>query len=274
MFSYLPISTRASALLVAGLLVAALPACGDDEVAAGSATPWSSDQSVVIGGAGGPTVHATPDGDDCIDVGDECVQPQRECGDDARADVVVDADGKVVRIVCYPGDEGVSFDRSEGSEKSVADDTVLVLDAEDDGDDITNNVEFKGNGAVLYGHGPDVSVVGGNLKIIGDDAVVRSLRIKQNLHVDGSGATIIDCVVEGNVHIKGGQNVLAGCVVWGDVKVEGGEHALVANRAAKNWDVAEEYVCSDNVAVEDADDDLVIDDGELGPALSCPQKYP
>lgn len=96
----------------------------------------------------------------------------------------------------------------------------------------------------------------------------------QNLDIEGDNITVSLCVVEGNVHIKGANNIMVDCEVWGDIKAEGNDHALVSNFAAKNWDTREGYVCTDNQAVDDANENGRIDEGEITVDLVCPQKYP
>lgn len=273
-----PSGRRLPILSVALLAMAAAGGCGSEaqDMAAGRMVPYEADQTVVVGSGEGGQVQQTPAGSSCIELGSACVRPQEECGEGARADVVV-SDGELVRTVCYPGQEDATFDNLEGSWKPRGNGAVIGLDAEADGDDITNNVQLDGNDQVLYGHGEDVSVIGGNVKIVGNGAVVRGVRIRGNLDVEGDGATISLCAVEGNVHIKGNQNVLVECEVYGGLKAEGSGHALVANRLGQSWDIKEDYEhCSDNLPFDDADGDGRIDEGELlgDVTLSCPQKWP
>ena len=41
---------------------------------------------------------ATPDGDECAELDGVCVNPQMTCGDDGRADVLIDENGAVVDV--------------------------------------------------------------------------------------------------------------------------------------------------------------------------------
>ncbi|QDG52386.1 hypothetical protein FIV42_17050 [Persicimonas caeni] len=245
--------------------------CGDDT---GTARPAGVGQTVVTGN-GETAIYDTPTGDDCIEIGSQCVSPQDECGDDARVDVIVDDSGEYVDTVCYPGDE-ITHDEHKGSIKSDEDGTVVVLDGKDDGADITDNVEFKGNDGVLYGQGEDVSVVRGNVKVIGNNAAIRGVRIEGSVDLEGNDGRLTNCVIEGNLHIKGNGNMVTNCIVFGDLKAgyaDAQDTTLIGNYVQKDFRAEHETtVCSGNFEFSDKNENVQLDASEAddADAVSCP----
>ena len=84
--------------------------------------PYAANLTTVIGGASPdkkPKADryrevATPDGDDCVDEGnDVCAKPQSACGDEGTADVLVTQVGAPVAVICYPT-SGVAVEEVEG----------------------------------------------------------------------------------------------------------------------------------------------------------------
>jgi len=248
-------------------------ACGDDGDAttANSDYPYDEDQTVVIGG-GSETPVATPDGDACIDPDETCIRPQDSCGDDGTADVIVDADGNVVDVICYPTSgapietipaDAVPVEKTQNG-------SVVVLDAADDGADIEGDLSVDANNVVLYGEGPDVAVLGGDLAITKNTTTVRGLRIQGDVNITANNANFVFCVIEGNLTITGNNTTIAGCEVWGDVSISGQNTVLVANRLSDPGPFAAQgLVCNDNTSFVDADTDGVISDAELGAAIEC-----
>lgn len=94
----------------------------------------------------------------------QCVDA-KACASGERRDVVVDSSGKVVAVVCYPGDSAppvidaqgdVNLDKNQNN-------GVVALDGNADGVDIAGNVTATGNNVTVYGHGADVPLEGEDL---------------------------------------------------------------------------------------------------------------
>jgi hypothetical protein len=262
-------------LTVCGCMVSA---CGSES----EAKPWlpyAPNQTAVIGEVDNPSglayrVVSTPDGEACIqlDNPNACAKPQMACGDDGAADVLVDSQGAVVDVICYPT-SGVAVQDFEGDVKHVGNDVVLVLDAADDGVDVHGDITIDGNNVVLYGHGPDTSIIGGDLNLDKNNALVRGVRVEGDVTIDKNNPSIVDCVIEGDLLIRGNNVSLALCEVWGKLTIEGNNAVLVGNRFAFPPQImGNNTICNDNFAFADGDDDGVIDDDELHDAISCDSK--
>lgn len=276
---------RVSSFVVAGAVLVGACGSGTDS----QVLPYSANLTAVIGGApdpaAGPGVpntgkHSgrvrmvdTPDGDECVDEAAEpCLKPQMDCGDDGATDMLVDAHGQPLATLCYPT-TGVSVSYIDGSLSKVGNNTVFVLDDIDDGADITGNVTIDGNNVVLYGHGPDVSMIAGDLHIDKNNARVRGIHVQGDVVIDKNNPSIVDCIIEGDLIIHGNNVAVALCDVWGDIVVDGNNALLVEDRLAGEVQVhGNNLSCSGNLSFEDADDDGVISDEELGDAIVCTPK--
>lgn len=229
------------------------------------ATPYQPGDITVLGEAlGGRPERIEQCGDECATVDDEC-------GDEAAADVVLDAHGDVADVICYEQDvnvQTVSIDRVETAE--AGNKTVLVLDGVDDGADVAGNVTISGNNSTVWGEGPDVSVIGGTLKITKNNAVVRGVRIHGDVAVTKNNAQFSMCVIEGDLTVTGNNATFADCVILGDVKIAGVNTVLAQNRFAKSYEIGgKNLTCNENFAFTDADEDGEFDDSELGDAVIC-----
>lgn len=265
---------RVSMLMVVGSVL--VGACGSDEGV--TVLPYAANLTTVIGGdeqaegtsKDGFRIVDTPDADECIDEDSgECLKPQEECGDDGVADLLVDANGKPLTTLCYPTD-GVAVEDIEGDLSKVGNNTVFVLDDVDDEADVTGNVTLDGNNVTLYGHGPDVSVIEGDLHIDKNNARVRGIRVRGDVVIDKNNPSLVDCVIEGDLTIHGNNVALALCEVWGNVNVHGNNAFLVENLFANAPAVAgQNTVCNGNDAFADADDDQAVDEEEIGDPIEC-----
>jgi hypothetical protein len=258
-----------SAVVVCGLA----GACSGDNPE--RTLPYPTDKTTLIGDYDNPDEFAgyrtvtTPDGDECINLDDVCVKPQEECGEDAVADVLLNDKGEVVDQICYPTG-GVTVETVEGDLDDVGNDVVLVLDDEDDGVDIDGDVTIDGNNVTLYGHGPDTSVIGGDLHIDKNNTLVRGVRIEGNVEIDKNNPSIADCVIEGDLTIRGNNVSIALCEVWGKLTIEGNNAILVGNRFASPPVVnGNNTLCNGNLGFADADDDGSIEESELGAEIEC-----
>lgn len=264
---------RVSALMLVGSVLVGACASGEDN----TVLPYAANLTTVIGGEATKAeakdryrVVATPDADGCVDEdASECLKPQESCGDQGVADMLVDARGKPLTTLCYPID-GVAVENIEGDLDKVGNNTVFVLDETDDGPDVTGNVTLDGNNVTLYGHGPAVSVIAGDLHIDKNNARVRGIRVKGDVVIDKNNPSLVDCVIEGDLTIHGNNVALALCEVWGNVIVDGNNAYLVENHLAKAPEISgQNTVCNGNVAFEDADENDAISDEELGDEIVC-----
>src|SRR5688572_5829266 len=123
--------TRIGRVLLLGCAVG----CGDD--GQGYSTPYRLGQAIVIGE---DEVGVLTSVDRDCDT-PECDAVLERCGDEAFADVILDEGGAVVDVVCYKRNvtlREVGIDAVASAR--VGNNTVLVLDAEDDGADVTGDV--------------------------------------------------------------------------------------------------------------------------------------
>ncbi len=254
-----------------------IAACGGSEANTNGdpGSPYTSDggKTVVIGD-GKNGVYSTPAGGGCVQVGNECVKPQDKCGADARADVIVDSTGKVIEIVCYPAASAPPTIDSNGDvDLSKQNKGVVAIDGADDGIDVAGNVTSSGNNVVVYGQGPAVSVIGGDVTAGGNNFSLRGVTVKKNVTVTGNNATMVLCVVEGDVTIEGNNAVIAECAIYGRLTIKGQNAILVSNRVAGGITIdGGNATCDANVLFSDANANHVIDSGELGAAISCSDK--
>jgi len=252
-----------------------LAACGGDAAPAPAADPYTSapDTTVVIGpGPGAGTVTTTPAGDACVTLpSGECVKPQGQCKAGERADVIVDSAGKVVRIVCYPAAAAPTVVEEKGNvELGKQNKGVVALDGAADGVDIEGNVTSTGNNVTVYGQGPAVSVIAGNVDAGGNNFSLRGVTVKGNVEIEGNNATLVLCVIEGNVVIKGNNAVIADCSVRGNIRIEGNNGVLVANEVGGDIETTgQNAACDANVAWNDANGNKLLDPGESGAAITC-----
>jgi hypothetical protein len=266
---YLDTTLITCVLLVAG--------CADSDNLP-SQLPYKPNNTEVIGGdfdnAGGVVVndYATPDGAACVNLDRVCVKPQDECGDDGSAIVLLDTDGTVADVICYPKGD-VSVVSLEGEVPHTGNDAVLVLDGQDDGPDVIGDVTIDGNNVSLYGHGPDTSVIGGSLHIDKNNALVSGVRVQGDVVIDKNNPSIVDCVIEGDLTIHGNNVSIALCEVWGKLTIDGNNAVLIGNEFRSSPEVAgKNLICSGNRAFRDDDDNHVVSDAELGEPIACTNK--
>ncbi len=245
----------------------ALLGCGADaETSFASKPPYNPDEATLIGAEpGGESVDVS----ECRD----CEEVERDCGQRAAADVVFDEHGDVVDVICYERDvavENVGVDQVDSAD--VGNNTVLVLDGDDDGLDVEGDITIEGNNAIVYGEGPDVSVVGGTLDIEKNNAIVRGVRILDDVTIIKNDTKLTFCVIEGDLTITGNNTTLAECVVYGNVRITGLNTVLVRNHFAGAEQLEGfNLTCNENLSFEDTDDDRQVDDDEVGGEVMCVQ---
>jgi hypothetical protein len=254
-----------------------LVACGNSDVRRG-AWPYDTDRTTVIGGDyDNPDTFSRHDSDtfdsaDCIDLDGACARPQKACGDHGVADILIDDSGAVIDVICYPT-AGVWIEDVDTDIDHSRNDRVWVFDAVDDGIDVVGDVTIDGNNVVLYGRGADVSVIGGDLDIVKNNAVVRGLRIAGDVTIEKNNASIVDCVIEGDLTIRGNNTSIALCDVWGTLTIEANNTALVRNAFASPPEIRGNNTrCGGNREFVDLDRNGRVTDDELGNLIACSGK--
>ncbi len=218
--------------------------------------------------------------DQCILLGDACITPEAAgafCeGDGGPMDVIV-VDGKVVEIVCYPpaneaGDED-TFEVVGSGNIDIpqnANNTTVTFGDDTNGETIEGDLVIDGNNVAVYGNGVDETVLHGNVVLDGNNVRLRGLTIDGDLTLAKNNLAAVFVVVTGNVIITGNNSVFAGSAVFGDVTINGNNTIFVQNHiAGALTSPGTTEICEDNRAFDDANDDGVIGETELGDALSC-----
>jgi hypothetical protein len=247
------------------------PGCGDDD--AGSEYPYAKNSALLVEGDGRETsVGAEPDA--CIThKRNACIKTAEHCGRGFTAvDLHLDADGNVLAAVCYPTESYAveALDRTDGRGMKVDNNEVVALDAADDGVDLEGGLTAEGNNAVIYGRGPEVSVVGGDVDLRGNNVVLRGVRVEGGVSLSLNNGSLSTCVVRGDLVVDGNNVIIAGCDVFGSITVRGNNSALANNRVQGGITVTGNNTrCAGNVAFADADADALVDEGERGAAIEC-----
>jgi len=194
-----------------------------------------------------------------------------KCGDGATADVIVAADGEVLSTICYPNkDYEVVALGDQSTEPELGNNVVAVLDDSDDGVDVEGDLLIEGNNVILYGSGPEASVLGGNLEVLKNNAIVRGVRIVGDVILRKNNTALVYCVIEGDLHVIGNNNRLALCEVWGNITIEGNNTVLVSNLIAGDQAIAGKNLrCNDNHRFTDIDGDEVIQDDDVLAPVNC-----
>jgi hypothetical protein len=240
-----------------GYILPLLWICGCSESSSdpqATSTPYQLGQALVIG---------TTENGQLVNVDESCDTPACEavrerCGDRAYADVVVDADGNVLDVLCFRGNATVNeIGEDTLATASAGNNTVLVFDGEDDGADVTGDVVLTGNNAVVYGRGADVSEIGGNLAIDKNNAIVRGVTIRGDVNIDKNNAQLSFTEIFGDLTIDGNNTTLAECIVHGQVQIHGVNTVLVQNRfeGARTFS-GKNLTCNGNVSFESTDEGL------------------
>jgi hypothetical protein len=250
--------------------------CGGGGGVRAHSVPWDDNRAQVIDTNRDVQQLAPSASDACLNVevdGDDCLTREDACGADVAADVVLDENGKVASVVCYPAGDTLSVEEVQAQDGNVAqnqNNSVIVLDSADDGVDIDGDLNVDGNNVVIYGDGPDVSVVSGNVAVDGNNTIVRGVRIQGDVEVLKNDAVFLLCVIEGDVVIHGNNAIFASCDIHGKLTVLGNNTQLTGNRVGGEFsDAGMNTACADNHAATDADMDQSFSDAEVGEALAC-----
>ncbi|MFI5308358.1 MAG: hypothetical protein ACHQ53_13445 [Polyangiales bacterium] len=218
---------------------------------------------------------ATPSGSACLQVKDQCIKPEKDCGADATADVIVDASGAVLSTICYPNRDYnvVVVGDAAVPTAPLQNNSVIVLDDKADGVDVTGDVTITGNNVIVYGYGPNVSEIGGNLSIDKNNAIVRGVTIDGNVSISKNNASLVDCVIKGDLTITGNNVTLALCEIWGNVAIEGNNAVFVSNLVLGDQPISGMNLrCNDNHHFADANMDGVFQPAEVTTPIECGSK--
>lgn len=265
-------ANRARATCFRISVAALLSACGDDDGASRSRLPYDADKTILIG-ADGTDVQSTPSGTACIDLTNgECVQPQRECGEDAYADVLLDSQGEVIDVVCLPTNATTPIVAVEDGSATLTDDgAVVILDPADR----QGSIVVKGNEAILYGDSPAKTVIDGDLTLQGNESTVRGVTVTGDLKFEGNSAELYYCVIHGDVVLKGNNNFISNCTIFGSIIGSGNDDEIVSNYVDGSITLGgSPDECRDNRIFTDADKDMSLDAAEATAAkpLECRKK--
>jgi hypothetical protein len=252
--------SRFTVFVVAGSVFAC--AQGEPEYA----TPYGVNQAMLIGPDKGGTLTDVADCDS-----DECSAVVERCGEGSFADVMLDPDSNVLDILCYgPHVTVKEIGRDPVETARAGNNTVLVLDGDADGVDVTGDVIIDGNNAVVYGKGSDVSLIAGSLSVEKNNAIVRGVRIQGDVTITKNDTKLAFCQIDGDLTITGNNTSLGECVVHGRLRIEGNNTVLVQNQlGAAPTLLGKHSSCNANRTFVDADADLVVSAGELGAELVC-----
>jgi len=252
-------------------------------VVAASAASCGGGQSSV---PEGETVKISPEGQEAVadnecvrDPTGKCVDLQSDrgdCGPGADFDVITDAEGNVLDIICYPShqDEGnsdvIPIDHAV-QDVEAGNNDVILLDAANDGGDIEGDLEVTANNVSVIGAGPEVSVIDGDVVVDKNNLAVRQVSITGNVDVNFNNAAFALCVIDGDVVVDGNNLTLAGCDIFGNITIEGNNTVLIGNRIAGTVSITgKNTACGGNRAVTDENGNHVVDEGELGGPITCP----
>jgi hypothetical protein len=255
------------------LLALTLGGCGSDQhVDPGPANPWGNDVSVV-GPDGKVTDYEAPSGGGCVQVSPTSCVPQDRCGPGVPADVVLDEQGNVIDVVCYPTKLALTPEQITAQQGNVAQNqngAVIVLDGVPDGVDLDGNLSLDANQVIVYGGGPDVSVIGGDVTVDGNNIIVRGVRMQGNLDLLKNDSVLVFCVIEGNVRIVGNNTRLSGCDVFGSVSIEGNNSVLSGNHIQGGVvNTGQNTTCQGNLGFQDLNQDFMVEAAEVGPPIGC-----
>lgn len=245
---------------------------GDDDVIIIPGT--GGDDSVIVGGSGDGCVEL--DNGDCVDPTDA---KEEFCGDEsAQADIIVDEDGEVVEVICYPpSEDGTPIDEvtrdGDGNAEIPQNDNgaVVVFDEETDGEPIEGDVTLTAERVSLFGNGVDNTIIDGTLTFSSNNSQVRGLTVTGDIIIDtvSNNASLVFCKAHGSLVVESNGVTVANCQVFGDVTVAGNGASLVNIGVQGAWDVNDSAYCAGCYSFADDDEDFVVIDGEVGDDLHC-----
>lgn len=227
-----------------------------------------------------PIATGQLDGETCLQLtAENCVPVDRTgryCNTDSGPVDVVVANGEVQEVVCYR-DSGTSETTVVVTDTSgnvdlpqTANGAVLTFDPATNGVPIEGNVTVDGNNVTVYGNGPENTIINGNLVITGNNARIRGVRVKGNVEISLNTAAILFSIIEGNLVMNFNNSLAAENQVYGNLEVKMNNTSLIRNGVGGNLAIdGAGTICDGNYAIDDANDNKTLDEGEKGAELSC-----
>lgn len=263
--------------------------CGSDRAAPavneapGDDVGYKDDVTTVVNGDSTWVVTGEVD-NECISLDGVCVDnladvKRDKCGSvNAQADIVV-VDGKVVEVICYPPkNSGVDIDtvaeKGDGTISVPQQKNGAVIEFKDstDGKPIKGDLTVDAERISIIGNGIDKTILDGNVTMASNNARLRGLTITGNLTIEKNANNVgIGFVkVKGNLVIKSNDAVVIASQIFGNLQVDGNGASLYQNGVGGDLTITGSgQTCNENYAIDDKDNDFVIDSGEKGSLLSC-----
>jgi len=180
------------------------------------------------------------------------------------ADVIV-VDGKVVRVVCYGEPKGKVI--VDGEFGKIEKQDVLVTFAPGTRD-FKGKVDVKGDRAVIFGNGPERTIIHGEVHLHGHDCRLRGVTIHGKLKLHGDRCSAISVVVHGKLEVHGHDVVLSNVIALDDLKSK--DDRLTAFRLFVDGKLdikKKDHTCVDSFFFADRNDNGLVEPTELGDTL-------
>lgn len=260
--------------------VALCAACGEETQLYQQPYQEYEDETItVIGGDDAVPVATGTTEDDCLQISDDtCTPISREgqyCKTDSGPVDIIVVDGEVKEVICYEDVDGAPTEvlDSEAGDVEIAQEengTVVTFDPSTDGVPIEGDILVDGNDVTLYGNGPDKTIIDGNLRITGNNARIRGVRVTGNVIIDLNTASFVLGVVEGNLEIRFNNCLAAENDVFGNLVNDGNNTILVGNDVGGGLEGSGLGAsCQDNRSFDDANMDFIVTDDEVGDPIEC-----
>lgn len=283
---------RLTTLVLALTVIAMNGGCADDEAAqgwrvqdgGGDRTSFG-EQSDVIVVSSGETFVVTRDGapDECVQAGDVCVDVTEAegqyCADEgAQADVVVDEQGEVVTVICYPPRDGSTqveeLEPDEDGNLEVEQSesgAVLTFTPESDGVVIQGDLTLESERTTLFGNGSDRTLLGGDLVVASNNSRVRGVTVEGDVSytTNANSSALMFSKIHGDLTVNANGFSAASVQVFGNVNVTGNGATLVGIGVQGEWNVNPGSECEGCYSFEDENSDFVVLQQERDGELSC-----
>ena len=270
------------ALLMCALVLAAgcggedAPSTGRQVVATGDgdATGYGAQTDVVVT-ADGTTYIISGRGEGCVQIDGACQDlaeaEGRYCGQEGgQTDVVLDGDGAVAEVICYPPpEEAAAVDEVIVTEDGVAtlpqnaNGSVIIFDAQTEGEAVEGDMTLNGERMTLFGRGVDETLLVGQLTIASNHSRLRGLTINGGLRYtkNANSSALSFVTVRGDVSIASNGFRGAALTVFGDVTVTGNDARLTNLGISGEWSGGG-ATCAGCYSIADEDEDFIVDEGE------------
>lgn len=270
------------ALLMGALMVTA--ACGGDDTPAtgrqvvatgdGDATDYGAQTDVIVA-ADGTTYIVSGSGSGCVQVDGVCQDlaeaEGRYCGQEGgQTDVVLDGDGAVAEVICYPPpEEAAAVDEVIVTEDGVAtlpqnaNGSVIIFDEQTEGEAVEGDMTLNGERMTLFGRGVDETLLVGQLTIASNNSRLRGMTIDGGLSYtkNANNSALSFVTVRGDVSIASNGFRGAALTVFGDVTITGNDARLTNLGISGEWSGGG-ATCVGCYSIADEDEDFIVDEGE------------